>query len=236
MANLYGPRIVTDGLVFNMDFSNPKCYSGTGSYCYDLSGNSFQGTLVNTPTYTTDGTNKFFAFATNDYIKIPNSTLLNTHTPSVEVWFKTNSLSQNGFLFEKGHVNTSYSLFQNAGNSAFYWRHRSVLNYTLIDLVPGVASVGVNTTEWFQIIATKSSSGFKKLYINGVLKASYNNTTYPNISVSNNGMSIGAYGGWDGSRSYYYNGNIAVVKVYTKELLQDEIIQNYNALKGRFGR
>ena len=29
MANLYGPRIVTDGLVFNVDVGNNKSYPGS---------------------------------------------------------------------------------------------------------------------------------------------------------------------------------------------------------------
>jgi len=48
-------------------------------------------------------------------------------------------------------------------------------------------------------------------------------------------MSIGAYGGYSGGKAYYYNGNLAICKVYNRELNNDEISQNYNALKGRFG-
>lgn len=231
MANLYGPRIVTDGLVFNMDFSNPKCYSGTGSYCYDLSGNNFQGELVNTPTYTTDGNNKFFAFATNDYIRVPNSTILDTQTPSVEVWFKTNYTSQNGFFFEKGTVNTQYSLFQEGTN--IIWRHNT--SSTSRSHVSVTTSLGINITNWFHLVGT-FSAGVKRLYLNGILKSTMNDTSYTTISTNTGGMSIGAYGGYSGSHSYYYNGNIAIVKVYNKTLSADDIAQNYNALKGRFGR
>jgi hypothetical protein len=48
-------------------------------------------------------------------------------------------------------------------------------------------------------------------------------------------MSIGVYGGYAGSRGYYYNGDIAIVRVYNKALSASEVLFNYNALKGRFG-
>ena len=38
MSNLYGPRIVTDGLVLHLDAGNRKSYPGSGSTWYDLSG------------------------------------------------------------------------------------------------------------------------------------------------------------------------------------------------------
>ena len=47
MANLYGPRIVTDGLVLNLDAGNSKSYPGSGSTWYDLSDNSVNGTGIN---------------------------------------------------------------------------------------------------------------------------------------------------------------------------------------------
>lgn len=227
-----GPDIVTDGLVFHMDFSNPKCYSGTGSYCYDLSGNNFQGELMNTPTYTSDGNNKFFAFtpATTDYIRSQNSTLLDTQTPSVEVWFKTNATFQYGFFFEKGTVNTQYSLFQNTDK--IIWRHVSGGAIRSGNAV--TTSIGINTSNWFNLVGT-FSAGFKRIYVNGIQKYTQDDTSYPTIDTATGGMSIGAYGGYAGSRSYYYNGDIAIVKVYNKTLSTDEIMQNYNALKGRFG-
>lgn len=225
MANLYGPRIVTDQLVFNMDFASPKCYPGSGSYCYDLSPNNFQGEIVSDPVYTTSVNNKYFDFS-NDYIKIPNSTALDTQTPSVEVWIKTDATTQNGFWFEKGVVNSQYSLFQEG--TSIQWRHNIG---GITDLTTNAVSVGINTNDWFQVVGTYIS-GSRKLYINGVLKDS--DTQSGTISTNSGGMSIGVYGGYAGSRGYYYNGKIAVVRVYTKELSSSEVLQNYNALKTRF--
>jgi hypothetical protein len=48
-------------------------------------------------------------------------------------------------------------------------------------------------------------------------------------------MSIGVYGGFNGSRGYFYNGNIAIVRVYNRVLSASEVAQNYNATKTRFG-
>jgi hypothetical protein len=48
-------------------------------------------------------------------------------------------------------------------------------------------------------------------------------------------MSIGVYGGFNGTRGYYYNGNIAIVKVYNRELTAAEVLQNYNVERSRFG-
>ena len=234
MANLYGPRIVTDGLVFNMDFGSTKftveqTSPRTGPTCKDLSGNNFTGELVNTPTFQSTVNNKNFAFATNDYIRIQNSVILNTNTVSVEVWFKTNGTNQNGFWFEKGNVNSQYSLFQETGSVA--WRH-NIAGVGMTTLYTNTVNMGINTSSWFQIVGTYTS-GSRIVYLNGVAKNS--DTRTGTINVNTGGMSIGTYGGYSGSHSYYYNGNIAIVKVYNKALSADEILQNYNALKGRFG-
>ena len=51
MATRYSPAIVTSGLVLCLDAANPKSYSGTGTTWTDLSGNGYNGTLVNSPTF-----------------------------------------------------------------------------------------------------------------------------------------------------------------------------------------
>jgi hypothetical protein len=227
----YSPKIVTDGLVFCMDFANIKCYPGSGASCRDLSANSFNGELINSPPYTSSTNNKFFSFngATNNrLIRIPNSTLLDTQTPSVEVWIRTNATTQSGFWFEKGVVNSQYSLFQES--NTIYWRQNfGTFNQLITTTTVGA---GINTSSWFQVVGT-FITGSRKLYVNGILKNSDSQTG--TIATNNGGMSIGAYGGYSGSRGYYYNGDIAIVRVYNKELSASEVLTNYNSLKGRFG-
>jgi hypothetical protein len=234
-----GPDIITDGLVLDMDFGSSKCYSGTGTACTDISNSNLTGELgvaaanLFAPTFNTSVNNKFFSFngETNArLIRIPNSTILDTQTPSVEVWIKTNATNQYGFWFEKGVVNSQYSLFQHS--TVIYWRQTTSVG-GLLDLITDTSSTaGLNTTNWFQITGTYVS-GSRKLYVNGILKNSDSATG--TLATNAGGMSIGVFGGYSGSRGYYYNGDIAIVRVYNKELSASEVLTNYNSLKGRFG-
>lgn len=227
-----GPDIITDGLVFDMDFGSSKCYPGVGTSCYDIGGNSSTGEIVNSPTFTTSNNNKYFSFdgTTNSrLIKIPNNTNLNTQTPSVEVWIKTNATTQSGFWFEKGNVNTQYCLFQEGGN--IQWRQLFTAGLSTFS-TSTATTAGITTTSWFQVVGT-FTSGSRILYVNGIQKNSDSATG--TINTNNNGMSIGVYGGYNGGRDYYYNGDIAIVRVYNKVLTPAEVLINYNALKGRFG-
>jgi hypothetical protein len=48
-------------------------------------------------------------------------------------------------------------------------------------------------------------------------------------------MSIGVYGGYSGSRGYYYDGSLSICRVYGRALTAAEITQNFNAIRGRYG-
>jgi hypothetical protein len=225
MSLSHSPRIITDGLVLCLDAANKKSYSGSGTAWNELS-NNMSAELVNSPTFNSQN-NGFFQFVTDDYARIPNNTTLDTQTPSVEVWIKTNTTNQNGFWFEKGTVNTQYSLFQEG--TSIVWRHH-FSGVGLGDLRT-LASNFINTSSWYQIIGT-FTSGRRRLYINGNLVNSDAQTG--TISTNSGGMSIGVYGGYSGVRGYYYNGNLTICRVYNKELTSAEILQNYNATKGRY--
>ena len=221
----HSPKIITDGLVLCLDAANRQSYPGSGTVWNELS-NNMSGELVNSPTFNSQN-NGFFQFVTNDYARIPNNTILDTQTPSVEVWIKTNTTSQNGFWFEKGTVNTQFSLFQEGTD--IVWRHH-FSGVGLSDL-RALASNFINTTNWYQIVGT-FISGRRRLYINGNLV--HSDTAAGTVSTNSGGMSIGAYGGYTGGKLYYYNGNLAICRVYNKELTPAEILQNYNATKGRY--
>jgi hypothetical protein len=191
----------------------------------DLTGNNT--ITASSLTYASDGT---FSFnGTSNLLVFPENSLMNTNSPTVEVWIKTAALSQNGFWFEKGTVNSSYSLFQEGTN--IIWRTVNSGSPPYDNLYVATASY-LSTSSWAHIVGTYTT-GNKRLYINGMQVA--NNTVSGTIATNANGCSIGVYGGFSGSRGYWYNGNIGNVKVYNRALSAAEVQQNFEATRGRYG-
>lgn len=222
------PNIVSSGLVLHLDAGNTTSYPGTGTTWFDLSGNALNGTLTNTTFSSLNGGS--FAFnGTSSVVAIPNSTSLDNQSFTIEVWVKTNNTSQNGFWFEKGTVNTQYSFFQESSNGRIYCR---VYTTGVVDTITAVTASFMNTSTWYQCVFT-FTSGAQKLYINKTDAGT--GTTSGTIATNNGGMSIGAYGGFNGARGYYFNGNIAIERIYNRALTLAEITQNYNVHKTRFG-
>jgi hypothetical protein len=224
MGLSHSPSTITQNLVLCLDAANPKSYPGSGTTWTDLSGVNSSGELVNSPTYNSSNLG-FFQFATNTFTRIANNTALDTQTPTVEVWVKTNNTNQNGFWFEKGTVNTQYSLFQEGTN--IRWR----MNIGGITQLSVDTATYMNTSNWYQVVGTYTS-GTRRLYINGNLVNS--DTLSGTIATNSGGMSIGVYGGFNGSRGYYYNGNLAACRVYNRVLTASEIQQNFIATRSRF--
>lgn len=158
----------------------------------------------------------------------PENSSFNTQTPTIEVWVNTNATTQNGFFFEKGQVNTQYSLFQEG--ASIQWR--SLLNGAVTNMISLATASYLTAGRWAQVVAT-FTSGYQAVYVNGVLAAS--NTLAGTIATNTNGCSIGVYGGFNGARSYYFNGSIGNVKVYNRALSAAEVSQNFAALRGRYG-
>jgi hypothetical protein len=86
----------------------------------------------------------------------------------------------------------------------------------------------MNTSNWFQVVGTYTS-GSRILYINGVQVNSDAQTG--TISTNASGMYIGSYN----SGGYYYNGALSICRVYNRVLSAAEVLQNFNATRGRYG-
>jgi hypothetical protein len=197
--------------------------SSTQVFSDPLGTNTF---TANNLTYASNG---LFGFnGSNGSIVSPNNTALDTQTPTVEVWVKTNATTQNGAWFEKGGINTQYALFQEGG--VIQWRQR-LADGTLTSLSTTTASY-MNTSDWFQVVGTYAS-GSRVLYVNGVQVNS--DGQGGTLATNASGMSTGALGGNSGSPGYFFNGNIGVVRVYNRALSATEVMQNFNATRGRYG-
>ena len=176
---------------------------------------------ANNLVYAADGTFSFNGSTSN--CTIPNNTIFNTQTPTVEAWIKPAALSQSGFIFEKGAVNTQYALFFEG--ASIVWRQASAGGgYT--NIYTSTSPMTVN--QWNHVVGT-FTSGNRRVYINGVLVAS--DAPVQTIPTNSSGQTIGMYN----PNGYFYNGSIGVIRVYNRALTADEVRSNFDALRSRYG-
>jgi hypothetical protein len=229
-GNWRGPNIVSDKLVFYLDAGSPNSYfDKTGLTWKNISGYTNDGTLINGPTYNSSNGGAIVFDGTNDYASFPNSTNLDNQKITMESWvYPNNTLSQQGFVFEKGQVNTQYSNFFYT-DGYFYFR---IIGLSSQDLSV-VSSTCMTANAWNHIVCTYET-GIKTIYTNGNQVAQVTGLT-GTISTNTTGIFLGAYYNGPGNQAFYLNGRIAVSRVYSKALSLSEVKQNFNASKTRFG-
>ena len=145
----------------------------------------------------------------------------------MECWFYTSTISQNGFLFEKGAVNSQYSMFLNQGDVFYFRTIGGTINNQDLTFT---SSTYLTANVWNHVICTYNGS-IKIIYVNGIQVASVNASGTLNTGQTN--QYIGKYG--DAGNNYPFNGRIGESRVYNIALSAAQVLQNYNATKGRFG-
>lgn len=212
----YGPRIVKDGLVFYVDAANPKSYVSGDTTTNDLISNG-TGTLENGTGFSEENNGNWSFDGTDDYITIDGLNDITVNT--ISMWLKV-SYTGNKVIMEKG--TNSKMMFQPASNNAqiFYANLKSYNGGTgyLNSIMDGTWK------NWVQI----EDTDFSYFYVNGVLQNSQANTS--NLTNSNPLVIMARTGGVAPQ-----SGNVGPVQVYNRALSANEVLQNYNALKGRFG-
>ena len=221
--------LVKEGLVLQLDAGIFNTVTGTT--WYDLSGNSNNGTLTNGPTFNSGNGGSIVFDGVNDGILLAGSSTLSLNTMAISSWNYSTNYQQSGFMFEKttnGSVNTQYSLFYNSGNNTIYYR---TYGLSTTDLTVNTSTAGVVNSQWNNVVATFDGTN-KRIYVNGVLKATSSNLTGTVTQNSTGTSYIGIFGSFAG---YPFNGKISNTTIYNRALSSTEITQNYNALKGRYG-
>ncbi len=97
MATAIGSDIAESSLVLAIDFANPKSYPGSGTTVFDLSGNNYNGTLTNGPTFSTEYGGALIFDGSNDYVQFNNAILSGTGDFTISVWFRRTA--GNGTVF-----------------------------------------------------------------------------------------------------------------------------------------
>lgn len=226
MGTFYNPQIITSGLILYLDTANTTSYPGTGTTWSDLSPIRNNGTLTASPTFTTAGAGSYFTLnGSSQYWSSTSSTAFDTQSITLESWVYPTALSQTGCLFEKGAANTQYSHFFD-NNGLFYFRTKSLSTEDLTFTTANFCTVNA----WNQIVSTYSG-GTKNIYVNGNLAATAGSLT-GTIPTGQTGQFVGVRG--PGS-TYFFNGRISMTRIYNIALTADQVAQNFNAMRGRYG-
>ena len=233
MGLAHSPRIVTDGLVLALDANNSKSYSGSGTTWSDLSGNGNNATLTNNPSYLFNTVNKYYVFnfdGTDDYCTIASPSILNSMGSSnftISFWVYRQTLPPTGngeMLYQSSDLNDGFVICLSGSSFRVELRDRQSTNGT----VAGVSNIFTADT-WTNVVLVKNSTTYTG-YSQGISKGSF--TGYADVSTTANFVDIGRVNWWGPS---YWEGNIATVSAYNKALSAEEVQQNFNAVRGRFG-
>ena len=221
--------IVTNGLVYNLDAGFVPSYPTSGSTWTDVSVSARTATLINTPTFNSDG---YINFSKNSsqYATSPNIGTLQNWT--VEAWVRFSS-SLNGQVSSvvSNQFNLTSSLNFSIGTN------NAPTNY---NMAVGFYQNGWNTTTgftpshntWYQIVGRYDGSLLQQ-FINGSLSGGSVNT----VKTLASGGEIRIMRRWDEvvSSTNLIDGDLAIVRIYNRSLLSGEIQQNFNTQKARFG-
>jgi hypothetical protein len=235
----YIGNAVKNGLVLHLDAANSKSYvSGSGVW-RDLSGNNNSGSLTNGPTFSSDGRGSIVFDNTDDYINcgvIP-SLAFGTGGFTMNVWF---SIASTGIGGTKDWVTLIAAGGWAAGNFAMILNRSSShpdYNKIQFNIMNGTTykptldpSGGIIVNKWYNVTVTRNSSTIS-VYVLGQFVGSY--TDGANITATQP-FWIGQEGTGSGAQLYPFHGKIPMVQIYNRGLSAAEILENYNATKGRF--
>jgi hypothetical protein len=218
--NKFYPAMVTSGLVFNVDASNSQSYPGSGTVWYDISGNNYNINLLNGPVYSGEYGGAITFDGTNDYGTARNLTTLEMGNRSITIgaWFRTTDT--NGAIVTKRGTGSGYQLYIYTGK--LYGD-----GYSTSTGVFSASTINNNTIRYGVIVFDYLNTTIR-LYVNGVA----DNTA----SLAAGGNDTNAYFNIARSQQYtdFFAGTIYSIQVYNRALSATEILNNFNAGRGRF--
>ena len=218
-----GPRIVTDGLFSAFDAASPRSYISGSSTWDDLSGHNNGSDVRASNEFSTDFNGGIAVVAQNGGIKMPGWDDRTVWTTGF-VYTRTGNPTSFGRLLGSGGGTGGIDTGELAllSNRLYFNGPRDTWTDSGID-------IDLNTTTYI-VLYMNRSNGEVKIFINGAQE----------FSVTQSGTDEGDFEYYSlGTRSdfntEYTPGIYYCCHSYSRELSASEVLQNYKALKPRFG-
>lgn len=215
--------IVTSGLIARLDASNTSSYSGSGTTINDLSGQGATGTINGTISFVSSGQASYWNFATASDSNYISSSLSQAYLDCTIVLYpdftRVGGANLAGLIADSSPVTGSddslrfegvngtgpWSLAARNPGDANDWAYPTRTNYYVNGTVSNTLVSGWNIFGGYRT----NTAGFP--------------ATWPYF--------LGSSGYADRS----FQGRIALALLYNRQLSDAEQVQNFTALRGRFG-
>jgi hypothetical protein len=229
----YNPRIVTSGLVLCLDAANTKSYPGSGTTWTDITGSGNNGTLTNGPTFSSENGGSIVFDGSDDYATIADVTgvtdFSRTDNYSVSFWVNLTSsppgteaslvekwTSSGGYPYVFRYIKASGTIFSAVYNGS-----------TVVSL-----SLPFTVGTWTNICGVFNHSGTTfTLYKNGNSETTSTTLNITGTITNTSELNLMRRG----NNTFLANGRLSLLTIYNRALAEAEVIQNFNAHRGRFG-
>jgi hypothetical protein len=212
-----GPNIVYDDLVLYLDAANTKSYVSGSTTWTDISKTGNNGTLTNGSTFNTGSGGSIVFDGSDDSVVSTNTiNITGSAARTINIWFRST-----------GTISTRQALAY-FGSEAANGRSYIEIESSQFKFNTGAVALGgaVVANVWYNGAVTFSGS-ILTVYINGIQV----NTSTPTLNTGTGNLILGRFV----TNIFPLTGNIAQYSLYNRALSATEILQNYNATKGRFG-
>ena len=237
---LDGPNSSGDGISVWWDAiqlelgSSPTTYNSfyneNGVKWLNSTNKNLNATLINGPIYDSGNKGSIVFDGVNDYIAVGNlginfycincwaylDTEINASSSNMG-FIRVNSASQGGFNFGSGT-----GLVTGETLTLFYYDNVTYFRTSITDTI---------SSGWHNFCFNWNGTKYD-IYIDGNKKETTSGTTSDVALLSLDNLALGqSYGGG----APYFNGKMSIFQVWESSLSESQIIQNFNALRGRFG-
>jgi hypothetical protein len=244
MATQYAfGKIVTDGLVLCLDAADRNSYVSGSTTWSNVAGVN-NGTLVNGPTFNTGSGGSIVFDGVNDYANFGNTFNYDVSTPfSLACWFKTNNNESNSPLTISGKaiINSPYTGYQLGlnictGTAGDRGKFGLAIVNTTVTIMQRQTVLAYNDNIWHYGVATYDGSSTRAgmlIYIDGQVASvtDFNSSSITGTMSNAANFEVGARDGINQP----FPGSIATIQIHSRALTAQEVLQNYNAQKSRFG-
>lgn len=231
IEELSGEEAVPNGLVLSVDPGNWYTYPKYGTAVTDLKGNA-TGTIGGNMAFSTIASGTFVTDGFGDYIdfgKTPAN--FPTGDISVFVWLRPTALNNGWNIFMSkwftdyggngGYSDFHYAIYPSGGN--YYQNLYTATQSNLFGSIP------ISINNWYQVGFT-ISNGTMQMYINGVIDGAQRSNSRINYTQSM--FWLGEARAMTGG----FIGNLGSAIVYNRGITREEVFQNYNSTKHKYGQ